>query len=70
MWGRLIDMKHTITFYTDDNEVKEIHDIRVTYFDQDDRVYCMNYKRSNKVEMVNNINSRISQRIEELNNAK
>jgi hypothetical protein len=43
-------MKHTITFYTDDNEVKEIHDIRVTYFDQDDRVYCMNYKRSNKVK--------------------
>ncbi len=63
-------MKHTITFYTDDNKVKEIHDIRVTYFDQDDKVYCMNYKRSNKVNEVNNINSRISQRIEELNNGK
>ena len=63
-------MKHTITFYTNDNEVKKIHDIRVTYFDQDDRVYCVNYKRSNKVNEVNNINSRISQRIEELNNGK
>ena len=63
-------MKHTLIFYTDDNEVKEIHDIRVTYFDQDDRVYCLNYKRSNKVDKVNNINSRISQRIEELNNDK
>ena len=63
-------MKHTITFYTNDDDVKEIHDIRVTYFDQDDRVYCLNYKRSNKVDEVNNINSRISQRIEELNNDK
>lgn len=63
-------MKHTITFYTDDNEVKEIHDIRVTYFDQDGRVYCQNYKQSNRVEEVNNINSRISQRIKELNNGK
>lgn len=63
-------MKHTITFYTDDNEVKEIHDIRLTFFDQEDRVYCRNYKSSNKVEEVNNINSRISQRIKELNNGK
>ena len=59
-------MKHTITFYTD-KEVIDIHDIRVSFLDQDDKAYFLNAKASEKVEEVNNINWKIAARIKELN---
>ena len=63
-------MKHTITFHTPDDQVKEIHDIRVTFLDQDDNAYFINAKASTKVEEVNNINWKIAARIKELNEGK
>ena len=62
-------MKHTITFSTP-VEIKEIHDIRVSFLDQDDKAYFLNAKASEKVEKVNNINWKIAARIQELNEGK
>jgi len=62
-------MKHTITFNTP-AEIKEIHDIRVSFLDQDDKAYFLNVKASTKVEEVNNINWKIAARIKELNEDK
>lgn len=62
-------MKHTITFYTD-KDVTNIHDIRVSFLDQNDNAYFLNAKASNKVEKVNNINWKIAARIQELNEGK
>lgn len=62
-------MKHTITFSTP-VEIKEIHDIRVSFLDQDDKAYFLNAKASEKIEEVNNINWKIAARIKELNEGK
>ena len=62
-------MKHTITFSTP-IEVKEIHDIRVSFLDQDGKAYFINTKAAEKVEKVNNINWKIAARIQELNEGK
>lgn len=60
-------MKHTITFYTDDNAVKDIRDIRVSFFDQDGKAYVLNAATSKKIEETNNISWRIAARLKELN---
>lgn len=61
-------MKHTITFYTDDKKIKDIHDIKVSFYDQDNMAYSMSVRHGVKVENAININNIIDQRLKELNN--
>ena len=60
-------MKHEITFYTPDDQVSEIKDIRVSFLDQDNRAYIIDCKKSEFKKKINNINQIITDRINELN---
>ena len=63
-------MKHTITFHTDDSRIKEIHNIKVSFYDQDGMAYSMSVKSGVKVENAVEIDKIIEQRLKELNNGK
>lgn len=63
-------MKHTITFHTDNNKIKEIHNIKVSFYDQDGMAYSMSVKSGVKVENAVEIDKIIEQRLKELNNGK
>lgn len=63
-------MKHTITFHTDDNKIKEINNIKVSFYDQDGMAYSMSVRNGVKVENAVEIDKIIEQRLKELNNGK
>ena len=63
-------MKHTITFYTDDTRIKDIRDIKVSFYDQKNRAYSMSVKHGVKVENAIEIDKIIERRLEELNNER
>lgn len=63
-------MKHTITFHTDDNKIKEINNIKVSFYDQDGMAYSMSVRSGVKVENAVEIDKIIEQRLKELNNGK
>ena len=63
-------MKHTITFHTDDNKIKEIKNIKVSFYDQDGMAYSMSVRSGVKVENAVEIDNIIEQRLKELNNEK
>ena len=63
-------MKHTITFYTDNKKIKDIHDIKVSFYDQDNRIYSMSVKHGKKIENIINIDNIINERLAILNNKK
>jgi hypothetical protein len=60
-------MKHVITFYTDSNKVKGIHDIKVSFYDQDGMAYSLSIPRSEPVENFVSIEDIVNKRLAELN---
>ena len=60
-------MKHTLTFYTDDSKISSIHDIDVTFLDQDGNPWRVNAKSTKMVKHITSVNDIVNNRIKELN---
>jgi len=55
-------MKHKITFSTDD-KVTSIHDIKVSFYDQDNRAYsiCIPTEKKNIISIEDIVNERLAE---------
>lgn len=60
-------MKHTITFHTPDDKVSSIHDIKVSFYDQDGKAYSITIKSSKQDRKIISIKDIVNKRIAELN---
>ena len=61
-------MKHVITFYTNNKQVKSIHDIKVSFYDQDGMAYSLSIPKSDPSENFISIEDIVNRRLAELNN--
>ena len=60
-------MRHRITFYTDDEKVESIHDIKVSFYDQKRRAYSISVKQGANEKKVVSVEDIVNKRLAELN---